>query len=179
VRGYNICELVKHLPDDASAYSFMERIRWGDTPKCAHCGSEAKHRFLTPQNGISRRTRTGNLSQRRIWKCRDCQRQFSVITNTPFHGSKVPLRTWILVIFEMCANTNGISAIDIASKYQLTDKAAWYVAHRINVALGTLQTPITKSPGQEVSDREIAPWLPKAGHLGSALLESSNYGLEI
>jgi transposase-like protein len=93
------------------------------------------HRFLNPENGTSRRTRTGSFSQRRIWKCRDCKKQFSVLTNTPFHGSKVPVRIWVFVIFEMVANKNGIATREISRKYHLTEKTAWFVTHHIRLAM--------------------------------------------
>jgi transposase-like protein len=131
----SIIDLVERIPDEASAYAFMEKLRWPDKPVCPHCGSINDHTYLNPENGVSRRTRTGKLSQRRVWKCRDCKRQFSVITNTPMHGSKVPLRIWIFVLFEMCANKNGIAAREIARKYSLTEKTAWFVTHRIRLAM--------------------------------------------
>lgn len=140
----SILDLVERIPDEKAAYAYMERLRWPDKPVCPHCGSINDHRFLTPENGTSRRTRTGSYSQRRVWKCRDCKRQFSVITNTPFHGSKVPLRIWIFILFEMCANKNGIAAREIARKYKLTNKTAWYVTHRVRVAMDAMRpVPMT------------------------------------
>ena len=147
----SIIDLVEQIPDEASAYRFMESMRWPDKPVCPHCGSINDHRFLTPENGVSRRTRTGAASQRRVWKCRDCQKQFSVITNTPFHGSKVPLRIWIFVLFEMCANKNGIAAREIARKYKLTNKTAWFVTHRVRLAMETLPSA-KRMAGVVVSD---------------------------
>jgi hypothetical protein len=61
--------------------------------------------------------------------------QFSVITGTPFHGSKVPLRTWVFVLFEMCANKNGIAAREIQRKYGVTAKTAWFMTHRVREAM--------------------------------------------
>ncbi|MEX1112982.1 MAG: IS1595 family transposase, partial [Patescibacteria group bacterium] len=62
-------------------------------------------------------------------------KQFSVITGTCFHGTKVPLQTWLMVIFEMCASKNGVSCREIERKYQLTPKTAWFVLHRIREAM--------------------------------------------
>ncbi len=138
----SILDLVEQIPDEASAYRYMENLRWPDKPVCPHCGSVNEHTFLTPENGTSRRTRTGSYSQRRVWKCRDCKKQFSVITNTPFHGSKVPLRIWVFVLFEMCANKNGIAAREIARKYKLSNKTAWFVAHRVRLAMESIGAPM-------------------------------------
>lgn len=84
-----------------------------------------------PKDGSTRRTRTGSKSERRVWKCADCRKQFSALTGTIFHGTKVPVRTWIFVVFEMCASKNGVAAREIQRKYGLTGKSAWFVLHRI------------------------------------------------
>ena len=39
-----------------------------------------------PLNGTSRKARTGTTSQRRVWKCGACCKQFSVLTGTNFPG---------------------------------------------------------------------------------------------
>ena len=57
------------------------------------------------------------------------------MTGTIFHGSKVPLRTWLFVLFEMCANKNGMAAREIERKYGVAPKTAWFMAHRIREAM--------------------------------------------
>jgi hypothetical protein len=42
----------------------------------------------------------------------------------------------------MCANKNGIAAREIARKYKLTNKTAWFVAHRVRLAMENL--PVAK-----------------------------------
>lgn len=39
-----------------------------------------------PLNGTSLKARTGTTSQRHVWKCRACCKQFSVLTGTIFPG---------------------------------------------------------------------------------------------
>jgi transposase-like protein len=126
---------ISRLTDEAAAYELLEELRWGNQPVCPHCGSDRKPYFLTPESGKDRATRTGSRSQRRVWKCAACRKQFSVLTGTIFHGSKVPVRTWVLVVFEMCASKNGVSAREIERKYGLTAKTAWFVLHRIREAM--------------------------------------------
>src|SRR3954452_12747183 len=130
----SILKLSEKLRTEADAYLFLEQLRWGDKPVCPHCGSVRKPYFLTPKNGESRKTRTGADSQRRVWKCAECRKQFSVLTGTIFHGSKIPVRIWIFVIFEMCSSKNGVAAREIERKYQVTPKSAWFMLHRIREA---------------------------------------------
>ncbi|HEX8121446.1 MAG TPA: IS1595 family transposase [Solirubrobacteraceae bacterium] len=127
--------LSDRLRTEADAYEFLEDLRWCGKPVCPHCGSVRRPYFLKPKNGESRRTRTGSASQRRVWKCADCRKQFSVLTGTIFHGSKVPVRTWIMVVFAMCSSKNGVAAKEIERTYGLTTKSAWFVLHRIRLAM--------------------------------------------
>ena len=75
------------IPDEDSAYRFLEDLRWGDRPVCPHCGSVRKPYFLTPKNG-GRKTTRGRVSPRRVWKCADCRKQFTVLVGTIFHGPR-------------------------------------------------------------------------------------------
>jgi transposase-like protein len=129
-----ITELAKQLPDEESAYKHLEKMRWNGKPVCPHCGSENEHYFLTPQ-GDGRKTRTGTISTRRVWKCRDCRKQFSVTSGTIFHGTRVPLQIWIFVLFEMTANKNGIAAREIERKYGVAPKTAWLMTQKIRAAM--------------------------------------------
>jgi transposase-like protein len=129
-----VTELAKDLPDEEAAYRYLENLRWHGTPVCPHCGSTDPHYFLTPQ-GEGRKTRTGNVSMRRVWKCKSCRKQFSVTTRTIFHGTRVSLRIWIFVLFEMAANRNGIAAREIERKYGVAPKTAWLMTQKIRTAM--------------------------------------------
>ena len=133
--GLTVLQIADKLRSEADAYRFMEELRWGDAePACAHCGNVGAS-FIEPKNGTSRKTRTGAMSERRVWRCFSCRKQFSVITGTVFHGTKVALRTWVLVVFEMCASKNGVSAREIERKYGVCARTAWFMLHRIREAM--------------------------------------------
>jgi transposase-like protein len=132
----SVPQLASKLQTEADAYKLLEDLRWPrGEPVCPHCGSVGKHYFLTPKNGTARKTRTGSMSQRRVWKCADCRKQFSVLTGTIFGGSKVPVRTWVFVLFEMASSESGVSAREIERKYDLALKTAWLMMHRIREAM--------------------------------------------
>src|SRR3954447_9873773 len=130
----SIPSLASKIATEADAYEFLEQLRWDGNPVCPHCRSERKPYYLNPQNG-GRKTRQGKVSERRVWKCAECRKQFSVLTGTIFHGTKIPVRTWVFIIFEMCASKNGVSAREIERKYDLTPKSAWFLLHRIREAM--------------------------------------------
>lgn len=130
-----IPKLAERLQTEADAYLFLEELRWGDgEPVCPHC-DHVGATYIKPTNGVSRKTRTGAMSQRRVWRCLSCRKQFSVLTGTVFHGTKVPLRTWVLVFFEMCASKNGIAAREVERKYGVCARTAWFMMHRLREAM--------------------------------------------
>jgi transposase-like protein len=135
---FSMPSLALRIPTEADAYKLMEELVWpgGQPDGCPHCGVVGKFYYLAPKDGSeSRRTRTGAVTQRRVWKCATCRKQFSVLTGSIFHGSKVPLRTWLLVLFEMASSKNGVSAREIERKYNLTPKTAWFMLQRIREAM--------------------------------------------
>jgi transposase-like protein len=142
VEKITVTRLAKELKTEADAYVFMEKMRWATGVVCPHCGSIAEHYFLTPKSDLktdegdaARKTRTGAASARRLWKCRDCRQPFSVTTGTVMHGSKVSLRIWLFVMFEMAANKNGIAAREIERKYGVASRTAWFMTQRLREAM--------------------------------------------
>jgi hypothetical protein len=131
-QGLSIPKLVERIPDEISAYKFLEDLRWPTGPICPHCGHDKAY-FLTPKDGTGRKTRTGSQSVRRVWKCasKTCRKQFSVLTDTIMHGTKISIRTWVFVLFEMVASKNGVSAREVERKYEVTAEGAWFMCHRI------------------------------------------------
>src|SRR3979411_816453 len=74
----------KIYTDEQAARKHLEKLQWPNGPECPHCGvvNEA-----TELKGYS--TRPG------VWKCRACEKPFSVTVGTVFEDSKVPLHKWL------------------------------------------------------------------------------------
>jgi len=158
-----IASLSAQILTEADAYRHLEGLRWGDVPRCAHCAGTDVH-LIPPANGVSRKTAAGTMSERRVWKCRDCAKQFSVLTGTMMHATKVPVRTWILVIFDMMADKNGMSAREVERKYGVTIKTAWHMLHRIRSAMGSENKLIETMTGTIVADETWVGGDPKNRH---------------
>ncbi|HLK45218.1 MAG TPA: transposase [Acidimicrobiales bacterium] len=126
-----LARISERLPSEASAYELLERLRWRGLPECPHCGVVGAHAYLRPANGLSRTTNRGRQSERRVWKCRACKRQFSVITGTVMHGTHVPIRTWILVAFEIASTNRELSDREVERRYGLSSKSAHFLLQRV------------------------------------------------
>lgn len=163
MKRVTLLRLMDQISDDAAAYRYLEETRWGGSPVCPHCGNRERIYFLTPANGVSRTTSTGAPTQRRLWKCGECRKKFSVLTGTVMHNSKISVRIWVLCFFEMAASKNGISAREIERKYGVTAKTAWHLLHRIRAAMGN-DGPIETMKGTIVADETWIGGRPKNRH---------------
>jgi transposase-like protein len=142
--GLTITDIAKVFTDEAEAYKLLEAHRWPDGPVCPHCGS-TKAYYLEPKKDAGSRTRDRKVadeqtkkstSYRRVWKCGTCRKQYSVLVGTIFEGSHIPLAKWLFAVNEMCSNKNGVAAWELHRKLGISQKAAWFMLHRIRYAMG-------------------------------------------
>lgn len=76
--GYTVVGLADRLRSEADAYEFIEELRWSGGVICPHCGGDDAH-YIEPSNGTSRKTRTGAMSERRVWRCHGCRSLSSLL----------------------------------------------------------------------------------------------------
>lgn len=110
--------LTKRFPDEQSAIDFFVSKRWGDKVTCPYCGSLKVYKGVTKQP----------------YKCGDCNHKFTAKTGTIMEGSKVPVRTWLHAMHIMGTARKGVSSIELAKRLGVTQKTAWFMAHRIREA---------------------------------------------
>ena len=125
----NFSIIAKQYSSEDEAYKFLESIRWENGIICPHCKSIGAD-YIEAENGI-RKTRTGKITYRRIWRCTSCRKQFSVLVGTIFEGTKIPLSKWLFAIHELVACKNGISSCELGRKLGITQKSAWFMSQRI------------------------------------------------
>ena len=166
------------LQTEADAYRFLEQVRWGgDGPtRCPHCRSTKGAWFLQPKDPGGRKSKGGSSarSQRRVWKCREnrCRRQFSVLTNTAMHATKMPVRAWIGTIYDLCAEPNGVSAREIAARWEITEKSAWTMLERVRDAVERADLSwLEVAPASQVSSQRSA--VPSVDPLPESVIDLS------
>lgn len=130
----NLSTIAKQFSDEAAAWAFMEATRWPNGPICPHCGSVDHAYYLEPKEG-TRATRTGKTTYRRLWKCAECRKQFSVLVGTIFEDTKIPLSKWLLATHMLSAGKNGVAALELSRVLGIGYRAAWFMAHRIRYAM--------------------------------------------
>ena len=114
--------------DEEKATETLESIRWPNGPVCPHCGHEKAYH-------LKRKEGTKTRSNRKLWKCASCRKQFSVRVGTIFEDSHIPLHKWLAAFYLMCSSKKGISAKQLQRSISVTYKTAWFLAHRIRHAM--------------------------------------------
>jgi transposase-like protein len=117
----NLLEATRYFADPDTCVEFVASLRWPDGPVCPKCGG-TEHSYLTT---------------RRLWKCKnkECHKQFSVKVGTIFEDSPIPLDKWLCSIWLIANAKNGISSHELGRSVGLTQKSAWFVLHRIRLAM--------------------------------------------
>jgi len=76
-------------------------------------------------------------AERRIWQCSSHhpKRQFSIKVGTVMEDSAIPLDKWLTATWLITNCKNGISSYEIARDVKVTQKSAWFMLHRIRLAM--------------------------------------------
>ena len=122
----SIVEAVRYFANAERCFEFVKSLRWTDGEvSCPRCGG-ADPSFITT---------------RKIWKCRACKRQFSIKVGTIFEDSGLGFDRWLPAIWLIANSKNGISSYELARALAVTQKSAWFMNHRIRLAMesGTFQ----------------------------------------
>lgn len=115
-------EAIKYFADDDHALDFMKSIRWPDGQvKCPTCGC----------------ANVSFISTRRIWKCKAKheKQQFSVKVGTVLEDSPIALDKWLCGFWLIANAKNGISSYELSRSIGVTQKTAWFMLHRIRLAM--------------------------------------------
>jgi len=112
-------DAITYFADQDVALAFVRDLRWPDGVQCIACESKD----------------VGFLKTRRIWKCRECGRQFSVKLGTIFEDSPIGLDKWLPALWLLANCKNGISSYELARDLGVTQKTAWFMLHRVRLAM--------------------------------------------
>lgn len=138
----NLLSFYDKFKDEQTCRAYLAELRWGkDKTICPHCGSI----------NDSYRYKDGKL-----FKCKSCQKQFTVRVGTVFEDSMIPLQKWFLAIYLATSLKSGISSIQLSKYLGVTQKTAWFMLHRIRKVIeledlelsGTVETDETYIGGK-------------------------------
>ncbi len=120
----SLLEAVRHFTDPDRCHEYMKSMKWPDGRiVCPKCGGD----------------HVGEIKSRRMFQCKtkDCRKQFSVKVGTIFEDSPLGLDKWFVAAWSIANAKNGISSCELARALGVTQKSAWFMLHRIRLAMKT------------------------------------------
>lgn len=117
----NLQDAIVYFSNPDNCLNYVVARRWPNGVTCPVCGSSS----------------VGFLKNQRRWQCsaRHPQRQFSIKTGTIFEDSPLGLDKWLTAIWLVTNCKNGISSYEIHRDLKVTQKSAWFMLHRIRLAM--------------------------------------------
>ena len=114
-------QAIRYFSDEQTCIDTIAKLRWPDGPVCPKCGGK-EHYYLATQ---------------KRWKCKNpkCYKQFSVKLGTIFEDSPIPLDKWLAALWMLVNCKNGISSYEVGRDLGITQKSAWFVLHRLRLAI--------------------------------------------
>ncbi len=115
-------DAVIYFADPEHCKEFMMELRWPNGKvKCPNCGSE----------------KVTYLAKPRVWKCyaKHAKPTFSLKTGTIFEDSPIGLDKWLPCAWLVINCKNGISSYEVGRDLGVTQKTAWFMLHRVRLAM--------------------------------------------
>ncbi len=121
-KGLTLLQIADMFRDEDEAKEWIADYRWPDAePKCPHCGT------VNVQSNIKHKTM--------MYRCRRCEGKpmFSLKTGTVMEGSNLKYRVWAVGIYLFSTNIKGISSMKLHRELGISQKAAWFMLHRLRL----------------------------------------------
>jgi transposase-like protein len=117
-------DAIRYFADFDNCRDFMIAVRWPDAKvRCPYCDSE----------------KVTYLAKARLYRCYSDhpKQKFSLKVGTVFEDSPIPLEKWLPAVWLLVNCRNGVSSYEIHRALGVTQKSAWFMLHRIRLAIQT------------------------------------------
>ena len=133
-KGITLASLIKQYPSDEAAEKWFVQQRWPDGIACPHCGD------MDIQQGTKH--------PKMPYRCRGCKKFFSTKTDSIMEGSKLGYQAWLIAIYSLTSNLKGTSSKKLHRDLGITQKSAWFLAHRIREGWTEKKFPPFNGPAE-------------------------------
>ena len=117
---YSLIEFQKAFPDDETCKKHLTQQRWPRGFVCPKCGhADAWY-----------------LANRKLFDCKSCRFQTSLIAGTIFEGTRTPLIKWYWLLYHMAMDKVGVSISEMQRILEISQyRTAWLMAHKVRKAM--------------------------------------------
>ncbi len=119
--GLSMPEFLKDYGTEAQCEQALEVVRWPEGFRCSRCDSAAHYMV-----------RDGS---RKVFQCKTCRHQTSLIAGTVIQGTKLPLTVWFLAIYLISQAKTGLSSLALKRQLGVSYPTAWLMHHKLMQAM--------------------------------------------
>ena len=117
-KGQSLLEFTERFKTDLDCEEYLASLKWKDGYCCRKCG----HKKYQVRKDLSR-------------TCNICGDTESPTAGTLFHRLKFGLRKAFFICFEMTTTTKGLSASQVARRYEISRQTAHYFMQKVREAM--------------------------------------------
>lgn len=124
----NLKQLMQKFKDEETCRKYLIDKMHNGQMKCPKCAN----------------TKLYNIEGGKRYKCANnqCYHKFSVTVGTFCENTNIPLSTWFPAIYLIASHKQGITSVQLAKDLGITQKSAWFLLHRIRMALKENNSPL-------------------------------------
>jgi transposase-like protein len=105
---------------ETACREYIQKLRWPEGVVCPDCGAVGEPWVMS----------------RNLLRCRACDRQVSLTAGTIFQDTRKPLRLWLLAMWFVTSQKNGVSALGLQRVLGLGSyETAWTWLHKLRRAM--------------------------------------------
>ena len=113
--GYSLPDLFREYGTEDQCEQALFKWRWPSGFICVECG--CNHYYA--------------LKTRKLYQCKGCRHQTSLISGTIFEQTKLPLTTWFLAMHLITQAKTGLSALALMRQLGVSYNSAWNMKQKI------------------------------------------------
>ncbi|HEY0796452.1 MAG TPA: IS1595 family transposase [Acidisarcina sp.] len=134
-------QAIQFFSEYENCRQFMIAVRWADgIVRCPLCDSE----------------KVTYLEKAKVYRCygKHPRQKFSLKVGTIFEDSPIALEKWLPAVWLLVNCRNGISSYELHRSLGVTQKSAWFMLHRIRLAVKSGAFGKMGGPGCEIEADE-------------------------
>lgn len=120
-----LLEFLNRFKTDIDCSNYIASLRWDGVIECPFCNNPKVYK-TKPQSGIN---------QIPSFKCGECGKRFTATTMTIFQGTRVSIRTWFFLLYQLAITKKNNSSYQVARNLDLTQKTSWTLGMKIRYQL--------------------------------------------
>lgn len=136
--GLSLPDFIEQFGTETQCEQALEAARWPDGFRCPGCGEAAHSEF--------------RVGARKMFQCKACHAQTSIIAGTLFESTHLPLTKWFLAIYLISQAKTGLSSLALKRQLGVSYPTALLIQHKLMQAMAEREALYTLNGDVRIDD---------------------------